>query len=245
MGPGNKHHNNRHHTHEHNGGQVFFQRQRHQYTQKCCTEAQHTIAEFSCGRTKFPDKSAQSQDHGKFRNFRRLELQASDTDPPPGTVHRLSEQQNHQKQSDAEPIQRPGHRIPNFRGYPAEDPHSPQPQQRTGCLFLQIAGTYAVAGIIPALGIAGRIEHSQPNPQQHQQQDQKYGIHSLPRREIPAAVIFGMRIFSQYRKTPLRSVRKYRTMPERTLRRRYRQKPELPFLPSSRTSQNDGGWETS
>ena len=104
MGPGNKHHNNRHHTHEHNGGQVFFQRQRHQYTQKCCAEAQHTIAEFSRGRAKFPDQPAQSQDHGKFRNFRRLELQASDTDPPPGTVHRLSEQQNHQKQSDADTI---------------------------------------------------------------------------------------------------------------------------------------------
>ena len=188
-GSGNEHHYHTHQTHQHNGRQMLLQRQRDQQTQHSTAKSQHTIAKsFGIG-TKLLGQPRKQRDHGKFGDFRRLELDAGNIDPALRPVDGLTDHQHAQQQYNTHAIYDPGKAAPNIRRDPAEQPHCHQTQGCANCLFLQIPGTALIPGIKLALGAAGGIEHQQSYTQQQQYQAQKRNIHRFRRSSAP--VLFG------------------------------------------------------
>ena len=231
---------------------MLFQRQGNQNPQQRQAEAKNAMAEGFRVLPIQPGQVGEQQDHGKFRNLRGLKLNARQVNPAPGAVDLLADDEDAQQQRDAHAVQRPGEPIPDTRGNPAEKEHGRKADCGANRLLLQIFCGNFVAGVVFALGVACRIQHSQSHRQQQKHQQQKGVINAFPRPGKPrAAFLFGMEVTLRRHKILLsgldinQQVQKCRTRPARTWPPSHRRIPARFFLPSSRTFQNGGGWAPS
>ena len=186
---------------------MLFQRQRDQNPHQRQTEAQNAVAEGFRVLPVQPGQPGKQQDHGKFRDLGGLKLNARQIDPAPGAVDLLADDKDAQQQRDTHAVQRPCEPVPDARGYPAEKEHGGKTDRGANRLFLEIFCGNFVAGVVFALGVACRIQHSQSHRQQQKHQQQKGVINAFPRPGKPrAAFLFGMEVtLRRHKILPFRS----------------------------------------